>query len=308
MTVNVVNIGAATIVISIVTGKTGKGGKEPMADEKALLPLEEQTVTFYGDEITTALVDIDGHLRVYVPIKAISDYLGLAWSGQFERIQRDQILSEVVTLIRITRMTATGGSPSSLCLPLEYLNGWLFGVTVKRVKPEMQEKVLQYQRDCYRVLWEAFQTQAPVVPQRSSALEHIRATALAVAQLAEQQMEMEARLTKRLDKAAEVFVGFDRRLGILEKKVSSAALVTDDQAEEISSTVKALAELMSEKVPSKNHYQGIFSELYRRFGVSSYKNIRLEHYERVLQFLEDWRKSTEGTNPGESPQGGAKSS
>jgi len=30
-------------------------------------------------------------------------------------------------------------------------------------------------------------------------------------------------------------------------------------------------------------------ELYRRFGVSSYKLIRREHYQVVLRFLEDWR-------------------
>lgn len=262
-----------------------------MADEKAIIPVEEQTVNFYGDEITIAIVDVDGRSRLYIPIKAISDYLGLAWSGQFERIQRDLILSEVALLIRITRITATGGSPSSLCLPIEYLNGWLFGVNVKRVKPELQKKVLQYQRDYYRVLWEAFNTQAPVTVQNTSALEQIRATALAIAQLAEQQMEMEGRLTKRLDKAAEVFIGFDRRLGALEKKLSPATLITDEQAEEISSTVKALAELMNSKDVNKNHYQGIFSELYRRFRVSSYKNIRIEQYEKVRQFLDDWCKA-----------------
>ena len=107
-----------------------------MPDEKALIPIEEQTVDFYGDEITTAIVDIDGHAKLYVPIKAISDYLGLTWSGQFKQIQRDRILSEVAALIRVTRITATGGSPGSLCLPVEYLNGWLFGVNVSRVKPE----------------------------------------------------------------------------------------------------------------------------------------------------------------------------
>jgi hypothetical protein len=68
-------------------------------------------------------------------------------------------------------------------------------------------------------------------------------------------------------------------------------LVTEDQAETISTTVKALAELLSLKDSSKNHYQGIFAELYRRFGVSSYKNIRIERYESVLAFLEDWRQS-----------------
>jgi hypothetical protein len=46
---------------------------------------------------------------------------------------------------------------------------------------------------------------------------------------------------------------------------------------------------MTSKDPSKNHYQGIFAEPYRRFGVSNYKSIRIEHYEKVLQFMEDWR-------------------
>src|SRR5882762_722389 len=264
-----------------------------MPDEKALIPIEEQTVDFYGDEITTAIVDISGRTVMYIPIRPICDYLGLVWSGQFERIQRDPVLSGEVRFVRVTR-TNLGGDPEVLCLPVEFLHGWLFGINASRVKPDLKEKIIKYQRECYRVLWEAFKPQALTSSSTgSSALEQIRATALAVAQLADQQMEMEGKLTKRLDKAAEVFIGFDRRLGTLEKKLSPAALITDDQAEEISSTVKALAELITEKAPGKNHYQGIFSELYRRFGVSSYKNIRIEHYEKVLQFLEVWRKAAQ---------------
>ncbi|CAA9316306.1 MAG: hypothetical protein AVDCRST_MAG93-5512, partial [uncultured Chloroflexia bacterium] len=41
----------------------------------------------------------------------------------------------------------------------------------------------------------------------------------------------------------------------------------------------------------KNHYQAIFQELYRRFGVASYKTIIQEQYGAVLAFLEDWRTS-----------------
>ncbi|NJL06188.1 MAG: hypothetical protein HC911_15045 [Chloroflexaceae bacterium] len=41
----------------------------------------------------------------------------------------------------------------------------------------------------------------------------------------------------------------------------------------------------------KNHYQGIFGELYRHFGVSSYKLIRIEQYDAVLAFLEQWREA-----------------
>ncbi len=59
----------------------------------------------------------------------------------------------------------------------------------------------------------------------------------------------------------------------------------------MSDQVKALGELLSGKQPGKNQYQGIFAELYRRFGVSSYKLIRQEQLEAVLAFLEEWRLS-----------------
>jgi hypothetical protein len=39
----------------------------------------------------------------------------------------------------------------------------------------------------------------------------------------------------------------------------------------------------------KNHYQGVFGEIYRHFGVTSYTHIPLDRYADVLAFLEDWR-------------------
>lgn len=271
-----------------------------MTSEIALVPVDEQTVDFYGDEITTALVKIEDHTQMYVPLRPICDYLGLSWSGQRERISRDPVLSQEAQFVRVTRPNKRGdtrGDPNVLCLPLEYLNGWLFGVSASRVKPELQEKVIRYQRECYKILWQAFQSEASVdtneVVQSTSiaALEQIRQMGLAIAHMAEQQIEMEQRVNARLDRAAKVVVDIQRRLGTVERKLTPATLVTDEQAEEISASVKALSEFMASKSSGKNHYQGIFSELYRRFGVSSYKNIRLEQYDQVLRFLEEWHQS-----------------
>jgi P22_AR N-terminal domain/ORF6C domain len=270
-----------------------------MSDETALVPIDERDIDFYGDEITTALVKVESQTQIYVPLRPICKYLGLSWSGQSERIKRDPVLSEEARFVRVSR-TARGGNPELLCLPLEFLNGWLFGVSPTRVKPELKDKVVRYQRECYRVLWQSFQAEASAVvdvveasPSASVvALEHIRDMGLAIARMAEQQLEMEHRLTSRLDRAAKVVGDIQRRLGVVERKLYPPALITDDQAEEVSASVKALAELITSKDPSKNHYQGIFAELYRRFGVSSYKNIRLDHYEKVLQFLEEWRQAT----------------
>ena len=46
-------------------------------------------------------------------------------------------------------------------------------------------------------------------------------------------------------------------------------------------------------------HRSVFSELYRRFGVSSYKNIRQNQYQAVLDFLDDWQESVMDQTAGE---------
>jgi hypothetical protein len=128
--------------------------------------------------------------------------------------------------------------------------------------------------------------------------------ALAIAAMAEQQMVLEGRVataeevarsaSERLDRAALVVGEIGRRLKSVEggyAKVRPGGHITDEQAAEISLQVKALAALMGGE---SGHYQSVFAELYRRFGVSSYKLVRIEQYEEVMGFLEEWRSDVAG--------------
>jgi hypothetical protein len=274
-----------------------------MSEETALVPIEERQVDFYGDEIITALAEVKGEEQVLVPLRPICEYLGLNWSAQSRRLKRDMVLSEV-QLVAV--MATSQGKVGMICLPLEYLNGWLFGIDASRVKVELQDKVIRYQRDCYKVLSRHFQGEAalyPTGPAPSAGLLQIREMGLAIVKMAEEQIVLERNVNRahsRLDQAALVVGDIQRRLGVVEKKLSPPAFITEDQAVEISQRVKALSEFLTGKDKAKNHYQGIFGELYRRFGVSSYKSIPLSRYEDVLKFLEEWRQSassaTGGTN------------
>jgi hypothetical protein len=255
-----------------------------MSQSRALVPADERAVDFYGDELRVYILEGEP----YVPLKPICDYLGVSWNGQRERVHRDPVLSEVTRFARVTRVNV-GGRPELLCLPLEYLNGWLFGINASRVKEELRERLIRYQKECYRVLAQAFQGTAVSSP--SSALAQIRDMALAIANMAEQQMLLEQRVTTtegRLDKAAVVVGDLSKRLGRLESRLSPGAYITDEQAAEISQRVKALAGLLQEQQPGKNYYQSIFGELYRRFHVSGYRLIRQSQYAEVLAFLDEW--------------------
>lgn len=177
-----------------------------------------------------------------------------------------------------------------LCLPLDMVNGFLFGINANRVKEELRDRLVQYQRECYRVLADAFVNRIvpddwmQTDPETMTALEQIRENALAVARLAEEQMRMMA----RLDKAAIVIGQYGKRITALETQLSPRDAITDEQAADISAKVLAIATEMTELNPGKNHYQGIFAELHRRFRVTSYKNVRQSQYQAVLDFLDTW--------------------
>src|SRR6188768_4309236 len=94
----------------------GKGGG-------ALAPLREQTVDFYGDRIPVAQAE-DGEL--YVPVRPLITFLGLDPAAQRRRIARDNVLQARSRLVLFTG--ADGFRRDMLCLPLDLLPGWLFGV------------------------------------------------------------------------------------------------------------------------------------------------------------------------------------
>lgn len=103
------------------------------------------TIQFYNQTLIT--FEQDG--QYYTAMKPICENIGLAWHSQYERIKRDEVLSQGILIIRTP---TNGGEQQMICLPLDYLNGWLFGIDVKRVKPEIRELLITYKKECYKAL------------------------------------------------------------------------------------------------------------------------------------------------------------
>jgi hypothetical protein len=273
-----------------------------MADPHVPVAHAQRTIEFYGDPLTVAVMPDD---EVYVPVRPIAEFLGLDWSSQLQRIRRDEVLARRATTLVVT--TTDESRREMVCLPLDLLPGWLFGISPSRVRPELAPKLHRYREECFRVLWRAFQADALAAvstaerpSSASSGLMHIRDMGLAIAQMAEQQIALEQRVdthADRLDKAAQVMRAFDRRLGALEDQLHPTTYLTDAQAADVAAAVKALAELLTAHDASKNQYQGVFTELYRRFRVSSYKQLRQDQYAPVLAFLADWSNAIEAPRP-----------
>ncbi|MGV8004581.1 phage antirepressor N-terminal domain-containing protein [Photorhabdus temperata subsp. temperata] len=103
-------------------------------------------VPFYGDNLY--VVNHNG--EPYVPMKPIVDGMGLAWQSQYEKLK--QRFKSTITEIVI--VAADGKKRDMICLALRKLAGWLNTISPNKVKPEIRDRVIQYQDECDDVLYE----------------------------------------------------------------------------------------------------------------------------------------------------------
>ncbi|MDQ2808005.1 MAG: ORF6C domain-containing protein [Chloroflexota bacterium] len=289
-----------------------------MSDDRFLSLREERHIDFYGDLVTAVLLEEQGQQQIYIPIRPIATYLGLDWSAQSRRLHRTQVLAEVTRSVAMTA-TEAGGERELLCLPLDYLAGWLFGIDPTRVKPDLKEKVLRYQRECYHVLAQAFRTEALAVLTPATAHRDPRVTALAGqidtvrAELTFLREHLSAILLAE-DRIEDVAGRLEQATTLLERIVGEqaqqAAQVEDtaDLAAGLAVAVAKIDERTTRLTPAHCRavqdqvtymveesarqrkalsYSWIYGRLKQQFGVGSYKEIDDDYFERVMAYLRD---------------------
>ena len=260
--------------------------------EQALTVVEQKEVQFYGDMII-AVRSQDG--GVYVPIRPICDLLGVDWSAQRQRVLRDAVLSQEIKGVGVTTTPSNtgvgGGRQEMLALPLDYISGFLFGINADRVKPEVRDRLIRYQRECYRVLAEAFTEGRLTVDPTFDDLQNADTPTAqayrmirAMMELARQQLIYESRLTMqegRLD-------AYESRLEQIESTLGDRGrFITPEQATSISQAVKSIATALGKK-SGRNEYGAVYGEFYRKFGIPSYRELPARRFDEAIRFLTDW--------------------
>ncbi|HEX8682682.1 MAG TPA: phage antirepressor N-terminal domain-containing protein [Ardenticatenaceae bacterium] len=283
-------------------------------DDAALVPQIQKQILFYGDQIVAVQME-EG--SVFVPIRQMCELLGIGYQGQIDRIRRDAVLQKYEAEVLVANPEG-GGAQATNCLALKYVPGWLFGITASRVREEVREKLILYQEQVYDIIWQAFRDEvAPLAREKFEIkppldeLAAIEQMGLAIYRLARQQRAMEARLDNVEDTLWEV----DERtrgdverlrgeLNALELRLAppaKRAVITETQAAELSQAVKTVAMAVG-KQSGRNEFGGIYGELYRRFGITSYRNLPATAFQEAMEWLESWFRTLSGGEDNESNQ------
>lgn len=262
-----------------------------------LNPVEQKQVAFYDDQITAVRVE-DG--TVYVPIRPICELLGLAWQGQNERINRDAILSQVAGSVSVTLTEPNRTRNISMkCLPLDYLNGWLFGINANRVKDSVRDGLLKYQMDCYRVLADAFlRNEVTHRPTTANIDEWLKTNddptavayrhAMAIANLAREQALMKAEVDERFESAELLLSDYGTRLESIEAELGNAdRFITTSQTGELLDAIRAIGVQLT-KMTGSNSFGATHGEFHRRFSINSYKKLPAAKFDDAMNWLRGW--------------------
>lgn len=286
-------------------------------------PVEQKLVALTqggDDEVVAARVETS---EIYLPLRPICVALGVSWATQRRKILGDGVLMENV---RTLRVQTRGGPQNLLCMDVEAIPLWLAEIEPDRVRADLRDRLRSYKRWVKKVVYDAFaretgietaiggsQAVTPSTPD-VSALVHIAQMAEAIATMARQQIAFETQVDTRfaalevglaeqreevmgrLDQAAAVVGNLLHRMSAVESMVSTGQVISDAQAAEISTLIKAIAAEITARdrasgKTSRNAYQAVFGELYRRFRVPSYHNIPIRRFGEVMAWLRDYQQT-----------------
>ena len=121
--------------------------------------------------------------------------------------------------------------------------------------------------------------------------------AAAIMKMAQQQLMLEAQLGNHATQLAE----HEQRLEEIESTLGDPRhFVTPDQAMQISQAIKVIATEIQKRT-KQNEYGKIYGQLYRQFGITSYKQLPANKFDQAMRWLTDFYRQITGATGDDLP-------
>ncbi|MBY7733495.1 phage antirepressor N-terminal domain-containing protein [Francisella philomiragia] len=228
--------------------------------------MKTKVIKFHNQDIVVASQNgVD-----YVSAKHICDNMGIAWQPQHRKLMKDEVLNS--TIIIMMMVADDGKSREMLMIPVEYLNGWLFTISPNKVNPEIKEKIIEYKKECYKVLNDYFKHGVAVN-------DNFKDTQKQIDILSEKLSILEKEYNRQAIDLLET-------KSQLETKEEELFRINDVLTPKMKNHVKQMVKNKVKKEPMLT-FQGVYSKLNEKFQVAEYKEIRRKDYYDVCEFFNE---------------------
>jgi hypothetical protein len=257
-------------------------------EEQELIPIEQQTLIFYGKPIVVVRLP-DG--RPGVVIRFFCENLRIDTAAQVARIRRTEVMAEDLVFVRVE---TDGGSQKMATLVLHSVPFWLATIDPKRVRPELRSEILRYQREVYDVLYAwaqspraiatptnlvpSEQITQPAPPAENAPLEEWREYHRQMIVWIDRQREVEqwrGSVESRLE-------GLEAVTGLIPEILERLGpqTLTPEHQRQIQEYVHQLNQL------TRRPYATIYDNLKTAFGVPKYADIPEAEWEKAVNWFQ----------------------
>lgn len=188
---------------------------------------------FYGDLFVAHLAN---DRQFYIKLVDVCNGMGLELDSQRRRIQNDEAISDKLLVIKAD--TAYKDSVRKIdvaFLNIRALPYWLGTIDVKRVKPEIYEKIVRFKRSFAETAWQVYRSDL-LPPEVLAEIEMYEGPERAEIG---QAMDRIRGVTKRLDQ-------LEGRMSAIEARMSSEAVINTRQQWQIKTMIEAVGEALYE--------------------------------------------------------------
>jgi len=238
--------------------------------------IREFPFEFYG-ETYRAYLGTDRNM--YLRVADISESMGLDYSGQLRRIKNSLPLSHKLTYIEVDTVYQDAVRRRAVAhMNIEGLTYWLATIDTSRVKPEIRERIEQFQIDFVDTVWMLYRSdivsdvilaeldayKSPAQRELSEAMDQIRAVTRKMADL-------------------------ENRLVRIEGFVSDTAVVNAQQQWQLQEMINAVAEALFEskkgKLPKTQCFAICYNEFKDTFQIPIYSMLPAERMDDAINHL-----------------------
>jgi hypothetical protein len=265
-----------------------------MDSERELIPLEQQTLNFYGKPIVVVRLP-DG--RPAVILNVLCDNLQIVTNSQVKRIRRTESIADDLVDVRVE---TEGGPQRMSALTLRAVPFWLAGIDPKRVREEIRPDIIRYQREVVDVLYAWAQSRktlpssAVVVPVEQNVQPIAPAQNASALAWAEYHQQMAAFYQWK--------AAVDTRIDALEERQGEMETRLDEHRRVLAFIPEILERLGPEKITEKHQLQvrayvqqlskatgkhsgTIYNDLYVAFSVPRYEDLLEEDWPQIEQWF-----------------------